>query len=165
MEIRRLTKEDSNAFHLLRLQALHDSPAAFGMTPEEHSLLATEQVLNQIDSERSFLFGAFDYKLLVGMTGVARERGIKRQHSGVVWGVYVSPVHRRSGIGRLLLEGAITHSREIGIQILKLSVNAENDSAKSLYKAYGFEEWGFEPKALKVGESYIDELHMRLELK
>lgn len=43
---------------------------------------------------------------------------------------------------------------------LMLSVNAENLPAKRLYTSHGFQSFGLEPRAMKVGDRFYDEEHM-----
>ncbi|MGC2661859.1 MAG: GNAT family N-acetyltransferase, partial [Bryobacteraceae bacterium] len=49
-------------------------------------------------------------------------------------------------------------------QIL-LAVATEQTAARQLYRDLGFETFGTEPNALKVGSKYIDEDHMILRLR
>lgn len=53
--------------------------------------------------------------------------------------VAVTPEARGEGIGRLLLNGAMTESRRRGADRMFLEVRANNDGAMALYKAAGFE--------------------------
>jgi RimJ/RimL family protein N-acetyltransferase len=46
-----------------------------------------------------------------------------------------------------------------------LTVVASNVAARRLYSAAGFEEYGLERRALKVGDEYYDEVLMVLPLK
>jgi hypothetical protein len=43
-------------------------------------------------------------------------------------------------------------------------VGTTQDAAKQLYRSFGFEVYGTEPRGLKVGSSYVDEDHMILPL-
>jgi RimJ/RimL family protein N-acetyltransferase len=45
-----------------------------------------------------------------------------------------------------------------------LAVNATNIPARNLYLAMGFEPFGREPRALKIGDRYFDEDYMALFL-
>jgi ribosomal protein S18 acetylase RimI-like enzyme len=79
--------------------------------------------------------------------------------------MYVAPEVRGRGLGRMLLDAAITQARATpGIEQLMLAVNATNLPARNLYLALGFEPFGREPRALKIGERYFDEDYMALFL-
>jgi ribosomal-protein-alanine N-acetyltransferase len=52
----------------------------------------------------------------------------------------VAPSHRRSGRGRRLLAGALDRLRETGATSVELAVEPDNDAARRLYEAFGFEE-------------------------
>jgi len=49
-------------------------------------------------------------------------------------------------------------------QIL-LAVSTGQFAAKQLYRNCGFDTYGIEPNALKVGSTYIDEEHMILRFR
>jgi ribosomal protein S18 acetylase RimI-like enzyme len=52
------------------------------------------------------------------------------------------------------------------LEILQLSVAANNTGARQLYEALGFQTWGIEPKAFKLegDDGYTDEVHMARSL-
>lgn len=56
--------------------------------------------------------------------------------------VAVTPDARGSGIGRMLLDGAMTEARRRGASRMFLEVRANNDGALALYKAGGFDAVG-----------------------
>jgi RimJ/RimL family protein N-acetyltransferase len=48
--------------------------------------------------------------------------------------------------------------------MLGLSVVTTNASARRLYESLGFVAYGTEIRAMKLGETYYDEIHMALRL-
>lgn len=66
----------------------------------------------------------------IGVTAVADE--------GYINNIAVAKGHRNSGVGSLLLDRAITFSREQNLKFLSLEVRASNNAAISLYKKAGF---------------------------
>ena len=44
-----------------------------------------------------------------------------------------------------------------GMEQVALAVSSQNAGAKGLYKSLGFEVYGCEKRALKVGDEYVDE--------
>jgi ribosomal protein S18 acetylase RimI-like enzyme len=72
--------------------------------------------------------------------------------------MYVSPAFRRRGLGRALLDAALTHARSLaGLRQLKLTVNATNAAARALYQSSGFVRFGVEADALCIDGVYYDE--------
>jgi RimJ/RimL family protein N-acetyltransferase len=52
-----------------------------------------------------------------------------------------------------------------GLEQVSLSVSVRQEAARRLYSALGFEVYGYEQHALKVGEIYGDEEHRVLWLQ
>jgi ribosomal protein S18 acetylase RimI-like enzyme len=76
-------------------------------------------------------------------------------------GMYVAPDARGKGLGRHLLNSALKHASSwYGVEQVKLSVTAGNESAVHLYQSVGFVEVGRVPRALRLGREYLDELIM-----
>jgi len=80
--------------------------------------------------------------------------------------MYVAPAHRGQGLGRALLDALLERARAIPdlTQVL-LGVSASQTAAKQLYTSLGFECFGREPDALRVGRELFDEEHMVLRLR
>ena len=99
--------------------------------------------------------------MLVGITGVRREPLCQVNHKAPIWGVFVNPSSSGRGIAETLLSAATVHATEEWDTIqLMLCVNAENLPAKRLYASHGFQTFGLEPRAMKVGDRFYDEEHM-----
>ena len=169
MEIRVLDDGDAEIYWEIRLEALRLHPEAFGSDYEESLRRPIEKVRERIRENRetgSFTLGAFEDGEIVGTTGFFREEGIKERHRGFIWGVYVRPQYREQGIARKLMQEAIRRVGAIdGVEQIHLMVTTINTGARQLYRSLGFEEYGVEPRALKVGSEYYDEAMMVLLLK
>jgi ribosomal protein S18 acetylase RimI-like enzyme len=166
VEIRRLTEADAGAYRRVRLRALREHPDIFGRAYEEAQGAAemAEELRTEHDGTRSFVLGAFD-RDLVGIVAVSRERGMKREHKALLWGMYVAPDARGRGVGRALVEAAIERARAWpGLVQVMLEVAAHNDGARRLYASLGFEVFGREPRALRLPDRDVDEDHMVLHL-
>jgi len=165
-EIRLLTADDAGEWLRLRIEALQGDPEAFSASLEEYQSLSLEEVKRRLWADGSaFVVGAFDGGRLEGMAGFYREKGPKSHHKGRVWGVYVTPARRGTGQGKrimqVLLEGA---SAIPGVEQVLLSVAASQTAAIGLYRSLGFESFGREPRALKIGDRAIDEEYMILRM-
>jgi ribosomal protein S18 acetylase RimI-like enzyme len=163
--IRRIHPDEAEAFWALRLRALKEHPESFGTSPDEDAALPLETVRARLGGGGNVVLGAFDGTRLVGMLGLRREERRKRAHTARVWGMYVAPEVRGRSVGRLLLSAIIEEARKMGgVERLLLVVVAGNTPAQALYSSLGFQTYGVEPKALKIGEAFVDEEHMVLFL-
>lgn len=107
------------------------------------------------------MLGAFVDGSMVGTARFGRETGRKTQHKGNVFGMYVVPSAQGHGVGRALLEEILILTRQLkGLEQLHISVSEHNVAAKALYLSCGFELYATEPRALKVGSRYLNELHL-----
>jgi len=164
MSIRTLTEADAEAYRHIRLQALRDHPDAFGACYEDAAAMPIDQLRARIaGNETDFILGAFDERSgLVGTVGFKRETGIKVRHKGFVWGMYVDPAYRRRGLGRELLSELLARAaRQPGLERVNLAAADGNTGAAGLYESLGFEVYGKEIDAMKLGDGvYVSELLM-----
>ncbi len=161
MEIRPLTDLDAQPYQQLRAEALELEPWAFTESTREHQAMTLETIQRRLGSEVSgdnFVMGAFKNGQIIAVAGFFRRQGEKICHRGAIWGVYVKREHRSKGIGRALLEELIRQLRsQPGLEQVSLGVSVGNTSAKTLYESLGFETYGHETHALKIGDAYVDE--------
>ncbi len=138
--VERLAAADWERLRRLRLTALADAPDAFQRTLAEEAEFAPEAWRGRLTGD-SANFMAVQGDTDVGMVACAPYRGLQ----GMVglFGMWVAPSHRRSGIGKLLVEAVLAHARGLdGCEGLVLDVCDENRAAVGLYAALGFEPNG-----------------------
>jgi ribosomal protein S18 acetylase RimI-like enzyme len=187
MHIRQLGHADALAYRALRLRMLELYPDAFTSSYEEDVKKPLAWVGERLEpgagAPNDFVLGAFAparngaqkisngagdprRETLVGAIGLNVEPRPKQRHKGFVFGMYVAPEHASRGIGRALLEACIARARTIGdLERLTLTVTATNTRARRLYEAAGFEAFGVEEHALKIGDAYYAKAHMTLPLR
>jgi ribosomal protein S18 acetylase RimI-like enzyme len=158
--IRVLTSTDAEAFRAIRLEGLRNCPTAFASSYDEDVKLPLEEVAARIrPSTDSWVLGAFsEYSSLVGCIGWYRDRGVKVRHKSHVWGMYVTPSHRRKGIARALLKELVVRAKgTAGIMYIELTVSVDSTNAATLYDAEGFRLAAVLPNALYVDGRGVDE--------
>ena len=162
LTIRLLGEADAPEFIRLRLEGLQNDPVAFGSSWEEERTRTPESVAPRLQPvpEGNFVVGAFEGERLVGVVGLVRSDRLKTRHKGSIWGVYVTPDARGKGIARALLQAVLERARDYaGLEQITLSVATPQEAARRLYASLGFDVFGYETHALKVGERYVDEEH------
>ena len=165
--IRLLEPTDAYQYFELRLEALIENPEAFATSYEEviNKPNSIEQYEQSFAQANHYNFGAFDNEKLIGMVTLLPETKEKLKHKANIFAMYVTPGQRGNGVGKALLEAAITQARKSdGITRVNLTVVSINHGAKRLYQKFGFESFGLEEKALKIKNVYFDEEYMSLSL-
>jgi ribosomal protein S18 acetylase RimI-like enzyme len=158
--IRPIRRDEAPAWAALRLEALVNHPAAFSADPEAFKRLTPDEVAARIPEAASpdALFGAYLDGALQGCAGFVVEKGAKERHRGFMWGVYLRPALRGSGVGEALVSAVIARARA-HVEVLNSAVNAENLGARALYLRLGFSVYGTSPRALRIdGRDYDEDL-------
>jgi len=135
----RISEQNIWTFKAVRLQALQDSPTAFGSTYARESQLTDAEWLKRVDNwsgERGVGFLAMDNDLPCGIIGVFLDENHPQQAQIV--SMWVAPEYRRSGLGRALIDATRSWSQPRGVRTLSLMVTSCNHAAIEFYERIGF---------------------------
>lgn len=162
MNIRQLNAADLAAYRALHRYGMQESPTGFV------DVEATDAARPDADVEamltRGDGWGAFDGERLVGKLTIDALIYPSLAHTWWVHAVYVHPDARGSGASSKLIRAAISHAESKGARRIALWVNGVNAHAKALYERVGFTQTGRIPGGIKVGDDYVDDVLMTLEL-
>jgi ribosomal protein S18 acetylase RimI-like enzyme len=161
VEVRRLATGDAPLFRDIRLEALRLAADAFASTFEAENAKPLDWFAERLGGLH--VLGVFHAGTLVGIASFIVLQNVKMAHKGHLVGMYVRPEARRRGVGRRLAEAIIEIARG-HVEVIQLTVVMGNEAARRLYAAVGFEEYGYEKKALKSGDRYFDEILMAIDL-
>ena len=111
---------DPAAIRAVRLAALADSPASFGRTLEEESAAPAEW---WSDLAARSAAGVTD-RVFLAPEGAGMAGGHLEGEDVELWGMWVAPAARGSGLGRSLLDAVVAWARSIGAARVVLRVHA-----------------------------------------
>ncbi|MCY4061363.1 MAG: GNAT family N-acetyltransferase, partial [Chloroflexi bacterium] len=145
-------------------------PSAFASSYEDEVAFPDEVWIARSKSayerDRNMAFFAEVDGKLVGMAGAHWSAKAKLRHVAGVYGVYVAPDQRGSGVAPRLMRRLIDELRSMGqIEKVSLMVNTEALAAIRLYEKLGFEIVGTAQREEKVDGRYYDLRYMELHLE
>ncbi len=137
--VRAVSEGDWRVLRRVRLQALADSPTAFGTTFAEASAFAEDRWRERAKgSATSRQFLAWLGGEPVGIAGVFDEG----DGSAQVVSVWVRPDHRGKGVARTMTTAAVDFAAAAGFNRILLWVTDGNATARALYERLGFTPTG-----------------------
>ncbi len=123
----------------VRLRALRDAPSAFSSTYQKESMLSDADWAEraaQWSGDRSRTFLAKDTNAPCGIAAAYLDQeNADLAHLVSMW---VTPTHRRLGIGAALMQRIVDWARMQNIPRLTLLVTSNNDAAIRFYEHLGF---------------------------
>ncbi|AQZ15628.1 hypothetical protein BZL39_I03760 [Zygosaccharomyces parabailii] len=158
-QIKRLTPEDAEQYHQIRLEGFRLQYREFRYSPEDEMSLPPGAIATRL--QRDFVVRAYMQDELIGIGGITRCAGFKLNHRAILWRMYVRPNYRRKGVANVVMDELLTYAHERNIERIILTVVSENVKAINFYKHYGFIPYGVDASAIKLrGGTYLDEVLM-----
>lgn len=151
-----------------RRRMLTEAPWAFASTVDDDVALDPEHVRTSLaDPENAVVAveGPSGSGVLIATAGIFRMKSKKFAHRSKLWGVFVCPHHRGTGLGRAVTAAAIDLAKGWnGVEFVDLGVSENSPEARNLYASFGFKEWGREPETTQHNEQRYDEIYMALRI-
>jgi GNAT superfamily N-acetyltransferase len=141
--LRAISLADKDLYKETRLRALKDTPSAFGSTyAREFAFTDDEwrQRTANLASGRAIGFLAMDEDQPCGLVAALPSEEIPGCFTVV--SMWVSPTHRRLGVGMLLINGIREWAANRNARELCLMVTSNNPSAMDFYLRLGFTPTG-----------------------
>ena len=136
--------------------------------PDEITFTVEEEadfLRKKADSEGEIEIAAFLGGKIAGTAGIEQKGGQFKLRHRAEMGISVDSACWGLGIGGELMKACIECAKKAGYEQLELEVAGDNDKAISLYRKYGFTEYGRNPKGFRCREGGYKELvYMLLEL-
>jgi RimJ/RimL family protein N-acetyltransferase len=136
--------------------------------PDEVLLTEEEErafLRSQLDDEKQGMLAAFLNGEVIATLHVGQVGPRKKVCHRAQFGMAVVQEYWGLGLGRVLIEIALSQAKAMGFEQLELGVFMDNHRARRMYEAFGFEQWGRMRRAFKLADgSYRDELLMGIYL-
>ena len=159
--IQRLNPMHAEAYRAMMLEAYEHHPDAFLSSTSERAALPLSWWQKRLDDNPEANEMVFDEQgRLCGAAGLSVGVREKEVHKATLFGMYVPSACRGRGIGAHLVQAVLDEARDRQVLLVQLTVTRGNAAAERLYAAKGFEVFGVEPMALRLGELFWDKVHM-----
>jgi GNAT superfamily N-acetyltransferase len=161
--VRRFAPDEWRIYRQLRLQALAESPDAFGRTLSEEEFRPDAEWSARLASD-----SGSDLPLVAEVNGKPLglawgKRDPSSSDTAHLYQMWVAPAHRRLRVGQLLLDGVIAWATAADVRWMVLGVNCGDTPAMRLYLRAGFKPTG-EPGTMRCGVALLGQ-PMRAQLK
>lgn len=159
-----LHPSDWQLYRAIRLEALQDSPQAFGSVYRDQVEYPASFWQNRLEQaqtgQESWLLFAQQQDQIVGLIGAFREK--EQPATATVISVYVSPACRGLGVGKALLDAILDRLHAAGIKTALLGVCIDQVPALNLYRSYGFEVIAIENNPMGDGLVHTEYMMQKL---
>jgi GNAT superfamily N-acetyltransferase len=135
--VRPVAPDEWRKLRELRLEGLRDSPNAFGATFDE-SLSFGDEYWRAMAQDQNYFVAVVDERFVGLLSGAPH-----REEAGHwLFGMYVTPEWRGSGVAASLVRAVRLWARELGATSVKLHVTNSETRARAFYVKMGFRDTG-----------------------
>jgi ribosomal protein S18 acetylase RimI-like enzyme len=157
VNFRRLTVDDLDLLRDIRAEALQKYPQSFRTLEEDQGGEAMLEAYRHWLSDT--ILGAFECQTLVGTAGFYVSSDPRSRHRGHIFTVYVREASRGKGVGDRLIKELLALA-EARVEQVHLAVVLTATAAIKTYKRNGFEIYGTDPGAIRIGDVTYDKYLM-----
>lgn len=137
IHVRVLTPDEWQEYREVRLRALRESPEAFVASAAEEEAFEDDRWKQRMERSRRIL--ALDEEnQVVGVVSIGTGHRTNIPGAGELFGLWVAPARRGSGVARRLLEKAAKVGREVGLRQMVYWVGTDNGRAVAFASSFGF---------------------------
>jgi acetyltransferase len=126
--------------------------------PEEDIQAAAKDAIEDVQAERQQLIVLEAGGELAGTVFLRRDTGAVRSHRAEVLKLMVRPDLQGRGWGKALLDAAVAHATDLGLEQLLLSTRGGTD-LPAFYVKQGWTQVGVFPDALRIGPGDLRDEH------
>jgi GNAT superfamily N-acetyltransferase len=160
--VRVLDEDQWQDYRRLRLAALEADPDAFASSLAEEQEFPEERWRDRIRRSRRLVASRDDVDLGVASVGDARDEYGVIDQVAELFGMWVRPDARGTGVAWELVTAAAEQARRDGHRQLRLWVSTDNGRAVGFYSSYGFRP--AEERRPMTNDDTIEEIAMTLPL-
>lgn len=134
-----ITPANASAFRKVRLQALQDSPGAFGSTYEREAQFSDDEWNRRTanwNGDRGIGYLAVENGTYCGIAGAMLDA--QNSATAQLLSMWVAPEHRRTRIGEALVNAIYAWAESRRARTLRLMVTSGNRPAIDFYTRIGF---------------------------
>ena len=131
----RLAADEWHVYRDIRLAMLEESPSAFGSTHAEAASFDEELWRQRLSNNVVMLA---QVGTISAGSAMYSEFGTTDPGDCALYGMWVDPRFRGTGVGRALVDAVVAQARAAGKRRLVLHVVSVNDAAGRLYERAGF---------------------------
>jgi RimJ/RimL family protein N-acetyltransferase len=140
IHIRQLHTEDWQLYRSIRLIALTQNPDVFSSNYEKEANYTPERWQDNLRSPSGAVFGLFDGRHIIGVTGIFTWRGDDTGRTAILDMSFIDAAYRGQGHSKLFYGSRINWAKENGsFKTIRVSHRERNEASRKANQAFGFE--------------------------
>ncbi len=161
--VRALDEDDWQDYRRLRLASLESDPDAFASGLAEEQEYDEDLWRQRMRRSRRLVAGRDGDELGVASVGQARDEDGMLEGIAELFGMWVRPDARGTGVAWELVTAAADQARSSGYRQLRLWVSTDNGRAVGFYSSYGFRP--ADERRPMTTDASVEEVAMTLPLQ